>query len=97
MVNIPLTPRVSDKILNYIFHLLAQAKPTSIKDAIKKWEEKNGQSASEASEISLIFQWPPIEKMDHNLGNLSKCEFVLDLRHLICAKVISGYVIIFFP
>ena len=56
---------------------MAQTKPTSIKDAIKKWEEKNGQSAAEALEVSLIFQWPPIEKMDHHLGNLIKCESVL--------------------
>lgn len=62
---------------NFIFPLInVQAKPTSIRDAIKKWEEKNGQSASDALEVSLIFQWPPIEKMDHNLGNLVKCELV---------------------
>ncbi|XKL62469.1 hypothetical protein PGB90_002302 [Kerria lacca] len=50
------------------------AKPTTIKEAIKKWEEKTGQNAIEVAEISLIFQWPPIEKMDSNLGNLVKCE-----------------------
>lgn len=51
-----------------------QAKPTTIKEAIKKWEEKTGQNAAEAIEVSLIFQWPPIEKMDNNLSNLVACQ-----------------------
>ncbi|KAJ9600179.1 hypothetical protein L9F63_009513, partial [Diploptera punctata] len=50
------------------------AKPTTIKDAIKRWEEKQGKSASEATEVSLCFQWLPVEKMDNSLAVLSKCE-----------------------
>lgn len=50
------------------------AKPTAIKDAIKKFEEKYKVNASEAREVNLQFQWLPIEKMDNSLGQLVKCE-----------------------
>lgn len=50
------------------------AKATTIKEAIKRWEEKTGQQATTATEVSLIFQWPPIEKMDNTLSTLVNCE-----------------------
>ncbi|XP_068627333.1 dynein axonemal light chain 1-like [Battus philenor] len=50
------------------------AKATTIKEAIKRWEEKTGQEAGTATEVSLIFQWPPIEKMDNSLSCLVNCE-----------------------
>lgn len=49
------------------------AKATCIKDALKRWEEKHEQNASEATEIFLCFQWPPIEKMDNSLATLTNC------------------------
>ncbi|XP_059477378.1 dynein axonemal light chain 1-like [Neocloeon triangulifer] len=49
-------------------------KATSIKEAIKKWEDKNNATASEAEEVSLSFQWPPIEKMDNTLATLVHCK-----------------------
>lgn len=49
-------------------------KPTTCKDAIRRWEEENGQEASTATEVTLSFQWPPIEKMDNSLATLSNCE-----------------------
>ncbi|PSN56859.1 Dynein light chain 1, partial [Blattella germanica] len=52
----------------------SKAKATTIKDAIKRWEEKTGSSAAEATEVSLCFQWLPIEKMDNSLAVLTKCE-----------------------
>lgn len=50
------------------------AKATVIKEALKRWEEQNKRSASEATEIELQFQWPPIEKMDATLSTLVRCE-----------------------
>ncbi|KAG5453819.1 Dynein light chain 1, axonemal [Clonorchis sinensis] len=49
-------------------------KPTTIKEAIKKWEEKTGQKASEAKEVKLFAQYPPIEKLDASLSTLTACE-----------------------
>ncbi|XP_023945555.1 dynein axonemal light chain 1 [Bicyclus anynana] len=49
-------------------------KATTIKEAIKRWEEKTGQQAATATEVSLVFQWPPIEKMDNSLATLVNCE-----------------------
>ncbi|XP_063231862.1 dynein axonemal light chain 1 [Bacillus rossius redtenbacheri] len=49
------------------------SKPTTIKEAIKKWEEKHGSSAAEASEVVMCFQWPPVEKMDNSLSALVNC------------------------
>ena len=49
-------------------------KPTTCKDAIRRWEEENGKDASTATEVILSFQWPPIEKMDNSLATLSNCE-----------------------
>ncbi|XP_041823351.1 dynein light chain 1, axonemal [Melanotaenia boesemani] len=50
------------------------AKATTIKEALSKWEEKSGNKASEAKEIKLYGQMPPIEKMDAFLGTLTNCE-----------------------
>ncbi|XP_069494871.1 dynein axonemal light chain 1 [Ambystoma mexicanum] len=50
------------------------AKATSIKEALAKWEEKAGQKASEAKEVKLYAQIPPIEKMDASLSTLVNCE-----------------------
>ncbi|EDO46786.1 predicted protein [Nematostella vectensis] len=50
------------------------SKGTTIKDALSKWEEKNGAKASESKEIKLIAQMPPVEKMDASLSTLSNCE-----------------------
>lgn len=49
--------------------------PTSIKQALKKWEEATGRKAAEAKEIKLIGVYPPIEKMEgpfHLLTNLER-------------------------
>ncbi|PSN47277.1 Dynein light chain 1 [Blattella germanica] len=50
------------------------AKPTTIKEAIQLWEFKTGSIASEATEVTLSLQMPPIKKMDRNLSELEKCE-----------------------
>ena len=49
--------------------------PTTIKQALKKWEEATGRKAAEAKEIKLIGVYPPIEKMEgpfHLLVNLER-------------------------
>uniref|UniRef100_A0A8C2G3W9 Dynein axonemal light chain 1 n=1 Tax=Cyprinus carpio TaxID=7962 RepID=A0A8C2G3W9_CYPCA len=51
-----------------------QAKATTIKEALVKWEEKTGEKASEATAVKLYGQIPPIEKMDASLSNLVNCE-----------------------
>ncbi|XP_076231101.1 dynein axonemal light chain 1 [Calliopsis andreniformis] len=48
-------------------------KATTCKEAIQRWEEKNGLNASEEKEIILSFQWPPIERMDNSLAALTAC------------------------
>jgi dynein light chain 1 len=49
-------------------------KATTIKEAIKRFEERYRCNAAEATEVHLEFQWPPIEKMDPQLGTLTRCE-----------------------
>lgn len=50
-------------------------KPTQLKDAIANWESKTGQKASEAKDVGLQFQIPPIDRMDVNvLATLECCE-----------------------
>ena len=44
------------------------------KDAIKRWEEKTGQVAAEAKEVSLICQNPFIDRMDDSLNQLENVE-----------------------
>ena len=46
---------------------------TSCKEAIKNWETKTGQNAAEATEVKLICQLPPIDKMDDALNQLEAC------------------------
>ena len=54
---------------------MAAAKSTSCSKAIQLWEEKNQQNPTEAEVIKLIFQIPPIEKMDAPILNtLVKCK-----------------------
>ncbi|KAG7211437.1 hypothetical protein KM043_010722 [Ampulex compressa] len=53
---------------------MAAGKPTTCKEAIRRWEEENGQEAASATEVTLSFQWPPIEKMDNSLAALVNCE-----------------------
>lgn len=53
------------------------SKPTTIKEAIKRWEEKTKENATTAKVIDLQFQWMPIEKMDNTLSTLVHCEYVL--------------------
>ncbi|KAI8615819.1 hypothetical protein BC830DRAFT_1120884 [Chytriomyces sp. MP71] len=51
------------------------SKGTSIKDAIKMWEEKTGQQAAEATVVKLISVQPAfIMKMDASLASLLKVE-----------------------
>jgi dynein light chain 1 len=50
------------------------SKPTTIKDAFKRWEEENQAVIVEAKDVQLQFQWPPIEKMDATLSTLVECE-----------------------
>ncbi|XP_030900342.2 peroxisomal succinyl-coenzyme A thioesterase isoform X3 [Melopsittacus undulatus] len=51
-----------------------KAKATTISEALAKWEEKNGQKASEAKEVKLYAQIPPVERMDESLSVLVNCE-----------------------
>ncbi|XP_051477187.1 acyl-coenzyme A thioesterase 6-like isoform X3 [Apus apus] len=51
-----------------------KAKPTTIREALARWEEKNGQKASEAKEVKLYGQIPPVERMDEALSTLVNCE-----------------------
>ncbi|KAM8920858.1 dynein axonemal light chain 1 [Pelodytes ibericus] len=53
---------------------IGEAKATTIKEALAKWEEKSGQKAAEAKEVKLYAQIPPIEKMDASLSTLVNCE-----------------------
>lgn len=50
------------------------SKGTTIKEALAKWEEKNGCKASEAVQIKIYAQIPFIEKMDASLSTLANCE-----------------------
>ncbi|XP_067136799.1 dynein axonemal light chain 1-like [Centruroides vittatus] len=46
----------------------------SLKEALKKWEEKHKQKASEATVIHLYGHIPSIEKLDASASTLVKCE-----------------------
>lgn len=50
------------------------AKATTIKDAIKLFEERKGVIASEAEKVELYGCCPPIEKMDATLSTLKACK-----------------------
>ena len=47
---------------------------TSIREALRQWEEDSGQKSHEAIEIKLIGIHPPIDKMDASLQTLTMCE-----------------------
>lgn len=49
-------------------------KPTTIKEALAKWEEKSGETVKDAKIVKLFCQLPPIDKMDNALSALSCCE-----------------------
>ena len=46
---------------------------TSCREAIKKWEEKSGTPPAEATEVSLIGQVPPIDRIDDSLNQFENC------------------------
>ncbi|KAG9396807.1 Leucine Rich repeats (2 copies) [Carpediemonas membranifera] len=46
----------------------------SIKDALKKFEQKSQEKAAEATHIKLWFQDPPIERLDAALKQCVNCE-----------------------
>ncbi|KAG2500984.1 hypothetical protein HYH03_000806 [Edaphochlamys debaryana] len=50
------------------------AKATTIKDAIKLFEEKRSCVATEAEKVELHGMCPPIEKMDATLSTLKACK-----------------------
>ncbi|TPX64747.1 hypothetical protein SpCBS45565_g05638 [Spizellomyces sp. 'palustris'] len=50
------------------------SKGTSIKDAIKAWEEKTNETAAEATKVKLTSCQPFIQKMDASLAQLTKVE-----------------------
>lgn len=60
----------------YINEIEKMAKATTIKEALKRWEDKTKENSLEAKAIDLQFQWPPIEKMDNTLSTLVNCEYV---------------------
>ncbi|AWP16996.1 putative dynein light chain 1 axonemal [Scophthalmus maximus] len=60
-------------LIYYVIFCL-QAKATTVKEALAKWEEKSGEKASDAIAIKLYSQLPPIEKMDASLATLTNCE-----------------------
>src|SRR6056300_1447290 len=47
---------------------------TSCKEAIKKWEQREGKSPAEATEVKLIATIPPIDKMDEMLNQFENCQ-----------------------
>ncbi|KAB7507011.1 Dynein light chain 1, axonemal [Armadillidium nasatum] len=47
---------------------------TSVREAIRQWEEEFGQKAHEAKEVKLIGLYPPIDKTDPSLQTLINCE-----------------------
>lgn len=50
-------------------------RPTQLKDAIKKWEQETSEKASDAKDIGMQFQIPPIDRMDVEvLETLQECE-----------------------
>lgn len=54
--------------------IVMATKATTIKEALKRWEDKYKISPSDAKEVQLQFQWPPIERMDNTLATLTNCE-----------------------
>lgn len=51
--------------------------PTTIKAAIKKWEDATGKKAADSKEVKINAMYPPIEKLDAaGLTQLAHCEKV---------------------
>ncbi|BFZ10966.1 hypothetical protein BsWGS_14005 [Bradybaena similaris] len=50
------------------------SKGTSIKDALKQFEDETGQKAKDAKIVKLIAKLPFIDKMDATLSQLESCE-----------------------
>ena len=48
-------------------------KGTSCKEAIRKWEQNSGVPPAEATEVSLIGQVPPIDRIDDSLNEFENC------------------------
>lgn len=61
-------------ITKKLFEVMAVPKATTIKEAVKRFEDRFKCNAVDSKEVQLQFQWPPIEKMDPQLGTLVKCE-----------------------
>ncbi len=48
-------------------------KGTSCREAIQKWERKTGIPPAEATEVSLIGQIPPMDRIDDSLNQFENC------------------------
>ena len=47
----------------------------SLREAIRRWEQKTGQAPAEATEVSLICQLPnPLERLDNEINQFENCE-----------------------
>ncbi|XP_069950899.1 dynein axonemal light chain 1 [Cherax quadricarinatus] len=74
-------------------------KGTSLREAMRQWEENTGEKASDAVEVKLIGLYPPIEKLDSSLQALVNCEKLSlstnmieklsHLNNLRCLKILS--------
>ncbi|CAO1441292.1 unnamed protein product [Diamesa serratosioi] len=53
---------------------MALPKATTVKEAIKRFEDRFKCNATEAKEVQLQFQYPGIERLDPQLGTLVKCQ-----------------------
>ncbi|XP_035892071.1 dynein light chain 1, axonemal [Anopheles stephensi] len=53
---------------------MAIAKATTIKEALKRLEDRTKTNSCDEKEIDLCFQWPPIEKMDTTFSTLTACQ-----------------------
>lgn len=69
------------------------SKATTIKDALKRWEDRTKHNCIDAKHIDLQFQWPPIEKMDNTLSTLIKCEYVIIYVSKFIAYSINNHII----
>ena len=49
------------------------SKGTSIREAIKKWEQATGKKPEEADEVKLVGLIPPIDRMDEHLNVFENC------------------------
>ena len=47
----------------------------SLREAIRKWEQKSGITPQEATEVNLICQLPnPLERLDNEINQFENCE-----------------------